>query len=375
MKLMRNKYLILFILVISICFETFSQVNILNAKDPADIGVRDDMQIRQDEDQKLEYGYVDDRDILFSKVIWEVIDLDQRVNFPYLYPIDTMVVGKERRPLIYYLLKGIERGDITKIYDDGKFNNKITYDDFVNKNTDFQGLSYREINRRGRDVIDTQASGSRNFFIMNNEIPLGAQYDSIADLDEYFSVLSFDQQYDETKKDELQAYENTRDTALMDWFQENYGDKYVDTYEFTYDMIDHYKIKGIWYFDKRIAELKYRPLAIAPVARQVLNKKEDAGLSPEERTPPVEMFWIYYPDARNVLKDSYVFSDRNSVVRKSFDELINARRFHTMIYLEENMYEDRKIGEYITDNAFQRLLESERIKEKIRNFEHDMWSW
>ena len=375
MKLMRNKYLILFILVISICFETFSQVNILNAKDPADIGVRDDMQIRQDEDQKLEYGYVDDRDILFSKVIWEVIDLDQRVNFPYLYPIDTMVVGKERRPLIYYLLKGIERGDITKIYDDGKFNNKITYDDFVNKNTDFQGLSYREINRRGRDVIDTQASGSRNFFIMNNEIPLGVQYDSIADLDEYFSVLSFDQQYDETKKDELQAYENTRDTALMDWFQENYGDKYVDTYEFTYDMIDHYKIKGIWYFDKRIAELKYRPLAIAPVARQVLNKKEDAGLSPEERTPPVEMFWIYYPDARNVLKDSYVFSDRNSVVRKSFDELINARRFHTMIYLEENMYEDRKIGEYITDNAFQRLLESERIKEKIRNFEHDMWSW
>ena len=46
-----------------------------------------------------------------------------------------------------------------------------------------------------------------------------------------------------------------------------------------------------------------------------------------------------------------------------------------MIYLEENMYEDREISEYITDNAFQRLLESERIKEKIRNFEHDMWSW
>ena len=43
------------------------------------------------------------------------------------------------------------------------------------------------------------------------------------------------------------------------------------------------------------------------------------------------------------------------VYRKSFDELINARRFHTMIYLEENMYEDREIAEYITDNAFQRF--------------------
>ena len=141
-------------------------------------------------------------------------------------------------------------------------------------------------------------------------------------------------------------------------------------------MVDHYKIKGVWYFDKRIAELKYRPLAIAPVARQVVNMKQDRDLfDPTLKSVPTEMFWVYYPDAREVLKDSYVFSDRNSVVRKSFDELINARRFHTMIYLEENMYEDREIGEYITDNAFQRLLESERIKEKIRNFEHDMWSW
>ena len=87
------------------------------------------------------------------------------------------------------------------------------------------------------------------------------------------------------------------------------------------------------------------------------------------------MFWVYYPDARDVLANAYVFSDKNSVVRKSFDELINARRFHSVIYLEENMYEDRKVEEYVQKNSFMRLLESERIKEKIRNFEHDMWSW
>ena len=40
---------------------------------------------------------------------------------------------------------------------------------------------------------------------------------------------------------------------------------------------------------------------------------------PALKSVPTEMFWIYYPDAREVLKDSYVFSDRNSVVRKSFD--------------------------------------------------------
>ena len=87
------------------------------------------------------------------------------------------------------------------------------------------------------------------------------------------------------------------------------------------------------------------------------------------------MFWVYYPDVRNVLKNAYVFSNSNSAVRKSFDELINSRRFNAVIYLEENMQEDREIKEYISKNSFMQLLESERIKEKIRNFEHDMWSW
>ena len=43
--------------------------------------------------------------------------------------------------------------------------------------------------------------------------------------------------------------------------------------------------------------------------------------------------------------------------------------------VEENVYENREVKDYIKNNSFMRLLESERIKEKIRNFEHDMWSW
>ena len=37
------------------------------------------------EDKPLEYGYVDDRDILYSKIVWEKIVLDEKVNFPYLF--------------------------------------------------------------------------------------------------------------------------------------------------------------------------------------------------------------------------------------------------------------------------------------------------
>ena len=162
---------IFFVLLFS--FELDAQVNLLNAQDPADIGKRDQMQVKQDEDKKLEYGYVDERDIMFSKVIWEVIDLDQRVNYPYLYPTDTTVVGKERRPLIHYLLKGIESGDISLIYSDGKFNNKITYGDLEENNA----FSYTYINNKGTNyLID---NGGRSAVIEDNDLSLGVEFDNI----------------------------------------------------------------------------------------------------------------------------------------------------------------------------------------------------
>jgi hypothetical protein len=46
-----------------------------------------------------------------------------------------------------------------------------------------------------------------------------------------------------------------------------------------------------------------------------------------------------------------------------------------VIYKEENVYGDRNIADYERDNSQMQLLESERIKEKIRNFEQDMWNY
>ncbi len=100
---------------------------------------------------------------------------------------------------------------------------------------------------------------------------------------------------------------------------------------------------------------------------------ESGSQATEESARP--LFWVYYPHAREILKKGRVFNERNSSVSKSFDDLINARRFSAVIYREENVRQNRDISSYITKNAFMRLLESERIKEKIRNFEHDMWSW
>src|SRR5690606_37492841 len=129
-----------------------------------------------------------------------------------------------------------------------------------------------------------------------------------------------------------------------------------------------YHIRGIWYFDKRQAELKYRLLGIAPVA-------PDVNFIDSDNPQMVELFWVWFPGAREVLTKHYAFNRENTSQPISFDPLLNSRRFNAVIYAEDNVQGDRQVSDYISNNAFMQLLESERIKEQIRNFEQDMWNY
>ena len=327
---------------------SFAQSNLLNAVDPNEIGVKTASQLDRDDESYLEYGYVDDKDILFSKVVWEYIDLNEKVNFPFLYPTIFEQVGQERRPITWYLIEGIKSGEITEIYDDGKFNIKLSKEDVLSK------LSDSIIRSAGTKLISR--GGGYVQFLTDNGVDIG-EYAGINE--DTLSRSDMSKMRSDLEKLAIPILNDTRGAVSIN--------------EFAYKMVTGFRIKGIWYFDKIQSDLRYRPLAIAPVTQLVGNIDDESDDPSTWETLP--LFWIYYPDAREVLKDAYVFSDKNSSVRKSFDELINARRFNSMIYLEENTQEDREVSQYISKNAFMQLLESERIKEKIRNFEHDMWSW
>ena len=147
----------LYILTFFISASVFSQQlyragqsNLLNAKNPEDIGVRTAQQIMADEQNPLEYGIVDDKDILWSVIVWEVIDLDERVNFPLLYPVDTSVVGPERRPMFWWLKQEILKGNLD-VYDqgvtDGEFRNKIEEEDIINL------FRERQVLEPGKDAV------------------------------------------------------------------------------------------------------------------------------------------------------------------------------------------------------------------------------
>jgi gliding motility associated protien GldN len=144
--------------------------------------------------------------------------------------------------------------------------------------------------------------------------------------------------------------------------------EYIIQQDLTAEDVTQYKIKGYWYFDKRQSELKYRLLGICPVTPDVYTMNSD-------EKDYIELFWVFFPAAREVLHDAKAFNDKNSAMPVSFDQILNSRRFNSVIYKEENVYGDRTIDEYMKDNAQNQLLESERVKEKIRNFEQDMWNY
>jgi hypothetical protein len=84
---MNSRNLLVAALIMAGMVPSFAQSNLLNAKTPDEIGKKTLEQEMSDNDNPLPYGYVGDRDILFSKSIWEVIDLDQSINFHMYFPI------------------------------------------------------------------------------------------------------------------------------------------------------------------------------------------------------------------------------------------------------------------------------------------------
>jgi len=84
------------------------------------------------------------------------------------------------------------------------------------------------------------------------------------------------------------------------------------------------------------------------------------------------LFWIYYPEARFVFVKSEVYNRGNDVERRTYEDVFWKRQFGSYIIKVSNVY-DRGIVEYET--GLDALLEAEKIKAKIMNMEHDLWSY
>ena len=275
-------------LTILICFlfsvNSFAQANILNASTPSEIGIQNFDQKQSDNDSFLEFDYIDERDILWSKIVYEKIDLNEKLNFPLLFPVNDETYAKNRKSLWRILKENIINKRITELYFDRN-------DNFKDK------MSFK-------DVLEV---------VSFTELINGVQ----------------------TSAEELKSID-----------------------------ISGYRIKGMWYFDKRQGEMKYRLLGLMPIGK---NLKDDDGKN------NTDLFWIWYPSIRKILHEEKVFNDKNNASSISFDQLLVSRRFSSFIYKEDNVYGDRSIKEYKIP-GLESILESQRIKKEILDFEQDMWN-
>lgn len=281
-----------FIISFLFCGFSYAQSSVVTAKSPEDLTARE----VSEKSNKLEYSKIIDDDILWSKVVYEYIDLNEKLNFPLLFPLNDDLYSDSRKSLWKIIKEGVESGDIKRVF----------------------------------------ASRNDNFKLENAIVGK----DSISDL--YGSNF---------KKGDTTPQE----------FAES-------------EDIQGYNIKGVWYFDKKHSELKYKLIGLQPKGRDLKNK---------DNKEPTPYFWIWYDSIRELLSQNLVFNDRNNNSSISFDDLLVNRRFNSYIYKYDNVYGDRKIEEYIKKRdgespesyRIRFILESERIKKEILDFENDMWGY
>lgn len=166
--------------------------------------------------------------------------------------------------------------------------------------------------------------------------------------------------------------------------------------------ITAYNIKEDWFFDKERSILDRRIIAIAPVGRMkpleasenddvndegvdrfksfvsmnrngLLEHNDQGQFLPfEGNYVEKELFWLYFPELRNVIVNYNVYNEQSDAQWMSFDDVFWKRKFSSTIFRVSDKF-DREIEDY--KFGVDALYEAEKIKEDIRKWEIDVWNY
>jgi len=131
--------------------------------------------------------------------------------------------------------------------------------------------------------------------------------------------------------------------------------------------INSYIVKELWFFDKQRSVLDVRIIGLCPIRRYY--RPDDINY---ERPMYKKVFWINYLEARPLLAKSPIYSPYTDVKNLTYDDIFQKRLFSSYIFMESNPY-NRAIIQY--ESGLEVLLEADRIKNEIFNFEQDLWSY
>ncbi len=134
------------------------------------------------------------------------------------------------------------------------------------------------------------------------------------------------------------------------------------------DEIKQILLKEIWFFDRNYSRMDVRIIGLCPIRE--FEKSDSNG---DSQITKSQVFWIYYPEARDLFASHEVFNPKNDAQRRTFDDIFLKRYFGSYIVKESNVYSNRRIEDYTA--GMDAMMESERIKNSIFTMEQDMWEF
>ena len=140
------------------------------------------------------------------------------------------------------------------------------------------------------------------------------------------------------------------------------------TGEIRSEEVKQFMIKEEWYFDKQTSTMKVKIIGICPIRE--FYRDDDPNQEDVQRS---QVFWIYYPEARELMAKNEVFNAQNTARNLSFDDVFLKRKFNSYIVKEENIYDNRAIDKYL--GSKDAMLESQRIENSIFDYEQNLWEY
>jgi len=380
------------------------------------VAIQDEVPVRA----KVEYEYVRANDVTWQKRVFSRIDARELLNHDIFLPYDSFEndgVGSSFKPtnaseiddptwnkdqtrwsLWTIILRHIMLGDLTvyrvasELYPTAEDGHSFKYPIVRQGQNDYFEVKSYESAING--IVASGGLGPKlRIYRPNSEDTMDVIKTSQT-LQEYLDSLRSDSDYEELMAIDLESFNKWWNMATVNSpVRRDAIKRFVPS-----SNIVAYHIKEDWYFDKERSILDKRIIAIAPVARYTRPVAEEEESGPVERgellvydetgkaylfsaaenefveyTEAVEeheMFWLYFDELRNVIVNYYVYNDKNDAQWMSFDDLFWKRKFSSTIYRVSDKL-NREIEEY--KFGVDALYEAEKAKEKIRDWEHNLW--
>lgn len=137
------------------------------------------------------------------------------------------------------------------------------------------------------------------------------------------------------------------------------------TNPFNYQDVKKLKLMEDWIFDEQTSTMVVRIIGVALVRERI---DPDTG----EPLGEEDMFWLYYPELRRYITQFSTFNTHNGAGYFTFEDIFENRFFSSYIIKEDNVY-DRYVNSYAA--GVDEVLESDRIKNELFEFEHTVWEY